>query len=138
MAFELVRIGPKPARGTRVLDKEAEDARYLIHERLVKAEVRARDGRCRWPEKHKCRFALEAAHVVDASLGGLMEPWNLILVCGWIHRRGPESIHGKQLRVERDTAQDVKHPLFSFWKQDAAGTYYEIAREVAPFQYEKD
>lgn len=128
----------KPARGTRVLDKEDDDARQLKHAGQVKAFVRHRDGRCRWPEPHRCRFNLECVHVKDASLMGSMEPWNLILLCGWVHRRGPESIHGKQLRVERETAQDVKHTLFSFWKQDASGEYYLIAREVAPFQYEKD
>lgn len=128
----------KPLRGARVLEKEEEDARYLALERRVKTAVRKRDGRCRWPEPHRCRFNLECVHVKDASLMGLMEPWNLILLCGWIHRRGSESIHGKQLRVERETAQDVKHTLFSFWKQDASGEYYLIAREIAPFQYEKD
>lgn len=128
----------KPPRGSTVLAREEERERAVTLERKVKATVKKRDGRCRWPEQHKCRGGMECAHVRDASLGGAMEPFNLIYVCAWIHRRGPESIHGKQLRVERETAQDVRHTLFSFWKQDAAGEYYLIAREVAPFHYEKD
>lgn len=138
MAFPLVRVGPKPLRGQRVLDKEAADAKALTHEIDVKKAVRARDIRCRWPEKHKCRLGYECAHVLDASLGGEMVVENLILVCAWIHRRGPESIHGKQLRVDVDAIHPVYGPLFTFWKQDEAGVYYLIARETAPFVFERD
>lgn len=137
MTFPLVRIGPKPARGTRVLQKEAEDAAYLIHERIVKDIVRRRDGRCRWPEKHKCRFGLECVHIQDASLGGALSTENLVLLCTWRHRRGPESIHGKQLKVEKETARGADGPL-SFWRQGEDGAYYLVARESAPFQIERD
>lgn len=138
MAFPLVRLGPKPPRGQRVLDKEDSDAKAKSRELEVKKVVRLRDARCRWPEKHKCRLGYECAHVKDASLGGEMVAENLILVCAWIHRRGPESIHGKQLRVEVDAIDPLRGPLFTFWKQDGAGAYYLIARETAPFEFERD
>lgn len=140
MAFPFSWTGPKwkPKRGTRVLNKEVEDAEYELHARKVRAIVRKRDGKCRWPEKHTCRFDLECAHVLDASLGGPMEPWNLILVCAWIHRRGPESIHGKQLCIERETPIDAETVLFSFHRQRDDGSYYLIARELAPFIVEHD
>lgn len=137
MAFPLVRIGPKPQRGTRVLDREEAQAAALKLERQEKGKAKKRDGRCRWPEAHKCRFDLEAAHIVDASLGGPMDAENLVTLCGWIHRRGPESIHGKQLRIEKETARGAWGPL-SFWKQDAAGVWFMVRRETAPFRYERD
>lgn len=130
-------VDPKPARGTRVLDRERDQANALKLEREQKAIAKKRDGRCRWPEEHKCRFELEAAHILDASLGGLMNAANLVMLCGWIHRRGPESIHGKQLRIDVETARGAWGPL-SFWKQDAAGVYYMVAREKAAGVVEKD
>lgn len=138
MSFPLVRLGPKPARGTRVLEKERTDAERQARELEIRKAVRARDGKCRWPEKHKCRCELECAHVTDASLGGAYEPENLVLLCGWIHRRGPESIHGKELRMEHEGLDPLGRPIFSFWKQDGGGAYYLLAREVAPFVFERD
>jgi hypothetical protein len=135
---------PKPSRGARILAKEEADARDLKIEREAKGEAKKRDGRCRWPEKHKCRGGdLEAAHIEDASTGGLMEPANLVTLCPWYHRRGPESIHGKQIKVEKETEHGAIGPL-SFWRQtgefDELGqpTYYLVARETAPFVYERD
>lgn len=134
----------KPSRGSLMLEREqaAADADRL--EREEKGKAKKRDGRCRWPEKHVCRGgALEAAHIEDASLGGPMDAKNLITVCQWIHRRGPESIHGKQLKVEAETERGAWAAL-SFWRQtgefDALGqpTYYLVARETRPFQYERD
>lgn len=128
----------KPSRGQRILDKEDVDARALKLEREQKGLAKKRDGKCRWPEAHKCRGGeLEAAHILDASLGGLMAADNLVTLCPWIHRRGPESIHGKQLRIEAETEQGANGPL-SFWKQDEKGHYFMVKRETALFTYEQD
>jgi hypothetical protein len=135
--FPLVAVGPKPRRGDRVLAKEQADAEAAKIERIEKGKAKARDGRCRWPEAHKCRLGLEAAHIVDASLGGPMDAENLVTFCGWIHRRGPETIHNKDLMVEKETERGAWGPL-SFWRRTAPGEYYMVKRETAPFQYEKD
>jgi len=136
--YPLVCVGPKPSRGQRVLDKEERDAKAKKHELEIKKLVKLRDGRCRWPEAHKCRGVLEAAHILDASLGGEMTTANLVTLCAWIHRRGPESIHGKQLDIDiEDIKKGANGPL-SFWKQDAKGEYYMVNRETAPFVYEID
>lgn len=134
----------RPLRGQRILDKEEAEAEALELERIQKGLTKRRDGRCRWPEKHTCRGGeLEAAHIQDASTGGEMDAANLVTVCPWIHRRGPESIHGKQLKVEKETARGAWGPL-SFWRQtgdfDELGqpTYYLVARETAPFRLERD
>jgi hypothetical protein len=134
----------KPARGAAILKREAAEAAALKQEREQKGLAKTRDGRCRWPEKHKCRGGEdEAAHIHDASLLGPMVAANLVRLCPWIHRRGPESIHGKQLKVEAETERGAGGPL-SFWRQsgafDALGqpVYHLVARETAPFIYERD
>jgi len=134
----LAREAPaKPMRGQRVLDKAAQDAERHRIERRAKAEVRKRDGRCRWPEDHVCRGGLEAAHMLDLSLGGDYDPAGMVLLCAWIHRRGPESIHGKQLKIEAETEADAFGPL-SFWRRTGPGEYVMVRRELAPFVYERD
>lgn len=127
----------KPTRGARVLAKEDADAKAAKVERDEKAATRARDGRCRWPEPHKCRCGLESAHIVDASRMGPMHRSNLVTLCGWLHRRGPESIHGKQLKVEVETPAGAQGAL-SFWRQGDDGEYYLVRREIRPFEYERD
>ena len=134
----------KPARGSTILGREDAKAKALKTEREQKAIAKKRDGRCRWPEAHKCRGGeLEAAHIRDASTGGEMKAYNLVTVCPWIHRRGQESIHGKQLKVEANSASGAWGAL-SFWRQtgqfDELGqpVYFLIARETRPFQLERD
>lgn len=134
----------KPEKGSVILAREKDDAERLKQEREVAAEVKRRDGRCRWPEAHKCRGgALEAAHIVDKSLVGATSTENEITLCPWIHRRGPESIHGKQLKVEKETPAGANGPC-SFWRQtgefDALGQpiYYLVARERAIGILERD
>lgn len=128
----------KPQRGSLALEREEEKAKALDKERKAKAAARRFQPRCRWPEPHTCRFSLECAHIKDASLGGEMVAENLVRFCAWIHRRGPESIHGKQLKVEAETARGSRGPL-SFWRQllDGSG-YYLVARETEPYVIERD
>ena len=92
---------PKPARGSGILEREKRKADAKAVELAAKQRCKALDAyRCQWPERHKCRGGLEAAHIRDASLGGAMHPSNLVTLCAWIHRRGPESIHGKDLKMD--------------------------------------
>ncbi len=116
----------KPARGSGILAREAKRSAARTLELAAKAEAKRRDGKCRWPVKHKCRGGLESAHIVDASLGGEMCPENLITVCAWIHRTGPESIHGKDYRSESLTEFDANGPLAFFakvWSETRAGEF---------------
>ena len=128
----------KPARGSLLLEREKDAADAVAVERREKAAAKKRDGRCRWPEPHTCRGELEAAHIVDASLGGAMCRKNLVSLCGWIHRRGPESIHGKQLRIEIEDDERGADGGLSFWRKGEDGEFFLIARETAPGQVERD
>lgn len=133
----------KPKRGAAILEREKADAEREAHEREIAKQVKARDGKCRWPERHKCRGQLEAAHILDKSLGGETSTENEWTCCSWIHRRGPESIHGKELRVDKESRLGANGPL-SFWRQtgeyDALGqpTYYLVARETQRGVLERD
>lgn len=135
---------PKPERGSAKLARERDDAERIQHEREIASQVKAREGyRCRWPEAHKCRGPLEAVHIVDKSLLGATCLENEVAFCAWIHRQGPESIHGKQLKVEKETAAGANGAL-SFWRRDGGfdelnqPTYALVGREVRPGQIERD
>lgn len=135
---------PKPQRGSAILAREAADKAREQKEREVAAEVKRRDGwTCRWPEPHKCRGGLEAAHIDDKSLLGETSRQNEVTLCAWIHRRGPESIHGKQLKVEKDSPEGADGWL-SFWRQDggfdALGqpTYHLVGKNLPDGTRERD
>lgn len=135
--LETAKALQKPMRGTGVLEREKERATAKQREIEIKREVKRRDVVCQWPEAHKCRGGLECAHLVDASLGGAMEPENLILLCAWIHRRGPESIHGKQLKIDGESTLGAKG-ILAFWRKGADGAYYLVARKFTDGTTEKD
>jgi hypothetical protein len=127
----------KPVRGSLVLERDQRKAEAKAERRDATAEAKARDGyRCRWPEAHTCRGLLEGAHIKDKSTYPELaaDSGNIITLCAWIHRRGPASIHKKQLKVEAVTAAGAWAGL-SFWRQtgeyDALGQpiYYEVCRE---------
>jgi hypothetical protein len=138
---ERVRSLVKPSKGSQTLAREEDRAQADAIERREKGAAKKRDGKCRWPEPHKCRGQMEAAHIVDASLGGPMHRANLVLFCAWIHRNGPESIHGKSLKVETESAAGAEGAL-SFWRRvqesPLVTRWYLVAREIRPFQYERD
>lgn len=66
-----------------------------------------------------------------------MHRTNLVMLCGWIHRRGPETQQYGQLKIECETPNGADGPL-SFWRKGEDGAFYLVAREIAPFIYEKD
>jgi hypothetical protein len=61
---------PKPQRGSWKLEREQRKSGNDAEELAAKKAAKAQDGRCRWPERHKCRGGLEGAHVIDKSRGG--------------------------------------------------------------------
>lgn len=132
---------PKPPRGSGVLEREKADRERREHEEQVAKAVKKRDGRCRWPEAHKCRGELEAAHIVDKGMGGdhglRTYTGNEITLCRWLHRSGPESIHGKQLKVEPLTPDGADGPC-AFYRQAEDGSYYVVAQERAIGIIDKD
>jgi hypothetical protein len=128
----------KPQRGSRMLAAEQKLAEAAKIEKREKAKAKKRDGhKCRWPEAHKCRGVLESAHIVHASLGGAMASENLVSLCAFLHRRGPETQQYGELKIEKETERGADGPL-SFWRKGLDGVFYLVRRETAPFQYERD
>lgn len=114
---------PKPSRGAYQLAREKIRAEFEKAEDDAKKRAKRRDGYvCRWPELHKCRGLLESSHVfrhkgMGGDHGTVTNTGNLMSFCAWIHRRGPASIDGKQLKVEPETPDGADGPC-SFWRQN--------------------
>lgn len=114
MTFPAVwQPGPhfKQPRGTSTLKKEQDARTETAAERLVKADVRARDKKCRIPLKHRCRGGMEVVHLKDRSLGGAFVTSNLYWACAWLHRTGPVSIHGKDIEIVPLTKKGMDGPV---------------------------
>lgn len=132
----------KPARGSYVLDREQRRYEIVKAERLAKAAARKRDHwGCRWPN-HKCRGPIEVAHIFfDKGMGGdhgtVSDTWNLLTLCASRHRLGTPSVHGKDLRVEAETA-DMADDCCSFWERDEHGIWICVGVELAIGVLRKD
>jgi hypothetical protein len=127
----------KQPKGTATIKKEKAAKDESALELLVKKDVRTRDKKCRCPLKHKCRGGLEVIHIKDRSLGGEFVSGNLWLGCGWIHNKGPVSIHSKEIEFRPLTALGANGPgdwFLKVWSESKPGefTWKLIARESAP------
>lgn len=100
----------KQPRGAATLKKEKDAAKETAAELLVKADVKARDKKCRCPLKHKCRGRAEVIHLKDRSTGGPFVTSNLWWGCQWIHQTGPISIHGKDIEIKPLTKKGMDGP----------------------------
>lgn len=106
----------KAPRGSATVAKEKAAVKETDAEKMIKEDVRFRDGKkCRCPFKHKCRFGLEVIHVKDRSTGGEFVTTNLWLGCGWIHRKGSPSIHGKDFDIVPLTNKGMDGPV-EWWR----------------------
>jgi len=132
MAFLL----PKPPRGAYVLEREDKRSKIEKAEDEAKRRAKARDlFSCRWPEAHKCRGLLEGAHIFrDKGMGGdhgtVSDTWNLMALCAWMHRKGPVSIHGKQIKVEAETEDGADGPC-AFYRKDERDEWVCVGVEIA-------
>ncbi len=143
MTFPARWTGPnwKQPRGARVLAKEKDARAETAAEELVKADVKARDKKCRCPLKHKCRGRMEVIHLKDRSLGGPFITSNLWWGCLWIHQTGPISIHGKDIEIVPLTTRGMDGPCdwFKLTYPEGGGqpTRSLMARESAVGVVEK-
>jgi hypothetical protein len=133
---------PKPARGASWVARRETRKQIESAEEAEKRKVRARDGRCRWPHCENCRAykpRLEVAHVCGAKgMGGdrgVRSSAEQMMLLDFV-------THGEQEAHRRDvrplTAEGTAGPC-EFWKNDKPGDpLYLVARELAPFVYERD
>ena len=134
---------PKPQKGSALRERKERRKEIVAAEDANKAEVRRRDGRCRWPFCAYCRrykdLALQVAHVVEAKgIGG--DPMLVRSKVEDMMLLDPLT-HAEQERHERDvvplTDRGTSGPC-EFWVEDEQGKKYLVARETAPFIYERD
>ena len=114
---------------------DAEDA--------YKAIARRRDGRCRWPHCELCRrykkLPLDVAHVLQAKgMSGdrtlvRSHDQRLMLLDRITH--GHQENHDKVVVALTD--EGTAGPC-EFWLRDGMGVLFLVARESAPFVYERD
>lgn len=132
----------EPSRVDEAIEREAEDARL---ERKTNAEIDARDHRqCRACGKHSDPEATgllkrgHRAHIVYASGGGSMEPFNRVTLCYECHN----AEHKDRLRFTVEGGPYVgidANEGMEFWrKEKATGQWYLSRRETAPHVIEKD
>jgi hypothetical protein len=138
MAFPLVRIGPKPQRGTAKLARITRKSKADNREDAEKGKVRKRDGHCRWPHlspdhRELCRRTrTEVAHLTHKGMGG--DPLTIrsraplmIHVCC---HQGAGSLHSGDRKVLYLTAEKANGPLAFLERRGAK--WAEVARELWP------
>lgn len=108
-------------------------------EEREKAKVRKRDRICRWPRCANCsgwRPPLEVAHVRAKGMGGDHSERStadrMILLDKLTHRE--QETHKRDVRPL--TNEGTWGPC-EFWQQERDG-WFLVARELAPFVYERD
>ena len=129
-------------RGAAVLERLEKRKVTKSAEEAEKRKVRQRDRVCRWPRcQHvKDDVRLEVSHLVSKGMGGdkgiRSTADQMVLLC-YLHHQGPESLHSADLFIEAETERGSDGAL-AFWKLDADGRRFLVAREIAPFTYERD
>lgn len=133
---------PKPAKGTALLERRANRAEIVAHEKAQKAEVVARDGShtCRLVPNCPEREKHETAHLDDKGMGGdhgtRTTADTMIRAC-LFHHQGRWSLHSGDLRVEYLTPEKANGPI-EVWGRDPQGQWYCLKREVRCGEVERD
>jgi hypothetical protein len=141
---EFSPIAAKPIKGDALLRRK-EDRRELVKQEDEQKDIaRFRDKRCRYPHCPFCKrfkdLVPQAAHVVQAKgmsgdrTGERSTADKLMLLC--------PPIHARQERHEIDVVPltpDGTWGPCEFWKEDpTTREKFLVARETAPFIYERD
>jgi len=133
----------KPTRGSFLIERKGRSKDRVAAEDAQKALVRKRDGRCRYPHCPVCRahkkLRLEVAHVLQAK--GMSGDRTLersaadrmMLLDVFTHGRQEQHLIEIVPLTDRGTAGACE-----FWNTDEQGQKYLVARELAPFVYERD
>ena len=134
---------PKPAKGSGLIERKTRRKAEVAFEDTEKAKVRKRDGRCRWPRCEACkRFKprLEVAHVKAKGMGGdngQRSTADQMILLDYLTHQGANGLEQHGLKIQPLTKAGTDGPC-DFWAQDVSGHWFLVAREVAPFVYEKD
>lgn len=135
---------PKPAKGTALIERRQRRKAVAAFEEAEKDKVRRRDRMCRWPHCANCKAfkpRLEVAHANGAKgMGGdhgaRSTADQMMLLDYLTHQGGTSSLEQGGRRIVALTDQGTNGPC-EFWADSKDG-WYLVARERAPFVYERD
>lgn len=135
---------PKPAKGTALIERRQRRKEIRAFEDSEKDKVRRRDRICRWPFCANCKAfkpRLEVAHLRAKGFGGdhstRSAAHQMILLDYLTHQGGTSSLEQHGRRIEPLTPLGTDGPC-EFWQTDDHGQEFLVARERAPFVYERD
>ncbi len=135
---------PKPLRGSLVFEREDRKRAIREAEQLAKRMAKVRDGwQCRWPGAHLCKGVVEVAHIFeDKKMGGdhgrLSVTAQLMTLCSFAHRRGPQSVHGKTFKVEPETPRGADGACAFYRRETLLHEWVCVGVEVAIGVLRKD
>lgn len=141
---DLAKRLKRPARGEFLIERKETRRAITDEEDAEKAKARARDRRCRYPDCPFCRrhktLIPQAAHVLQAKgmsgdrTGERSTADKLMLLCPPIH--GLQEQH--RIEIVPLTDAGTFGPC-EFWREDEiTRQMFLVARETAPFEYERD
>jgi hypothetical protein len=141
--IERVLFNWKPAKGTAHIARKERRMEIDTHEEREKDAVRFDDKRCRWPHCENCRRyrpRLEVAHLDAKGFGGdhgLRSDRTQMILIDYLTHQGADGLEQHGRRIEPLTALGTRGPC-EFWRKDERGDWFLVARELAPFVYERD
>lgn len=133
----------KPAKGSGLIARLTRRRDAKASEESEKDTVRRRDRICRWPHCEHCkRFKprLEVAHLRAKGMGGdhgVRSTADQMVLLDYLTHQGEDGLERHGREIVPLTAAGANGPC-EFWATDANGQRYLVAREVAPFVYERD
>jgi hypothetical protein len=119
---------PKPAKGSSLIASRLKRTSIRMDERRVKAAVRARDKRCRWPQCQNCRDykpRLEAAHLDPKGQGGdhgLRTSVDRLILLDHLTHQGADGLERHERKIEPLTDRGASGPC-AFWVK-----HYSVTR----------
>lgn len=134
----------KPPKGTSLIESRERRKATVAAEEREKDKVRRRDRVCRWPNCENCKAykpRLEVAHLEAKGMGGdhgtVSTADQMMLLDFLTHQGGKSSLeqHGRMIVPLTDAGTDGP---CEFWASDENDQLYLVARERAPFVYERD
>jgi hypothetical protein len=134
---------PKPAKGSSLIDRKERRKAIEAAEEREKDAVRADDRRCRWPQCENCRRykpRLEVAHLEAKGYGGdhgTRSDRTQMVLLDYLTHQGADGLEQHGRRIVPLTERGTRGPC-EFWRRGEDGVFYLVARESAPFVYERD
>ena len=134
---------PKPPKGSDLIRRRKIAKTIRDYEKEQKQIVRLRDRRCRWPHCENCRVykpRLEVAHLTAKGSGGdhgTRSAADRMVLLDHLTHQGAGGLERHERKIVPLTDRGTFGPC-EFWKWETGTGWYLVAKERAPFIYERD